>query len=124
MIEFTATSTFATRATMGDVRKGDLLHIEDADGSFRQMIVTQADRKGAMVTFAAKMTNPDVVLPEPLTLEQYRAMTAQERRAADVASQAAHDAWAKTYWSATTHRAATPVAKALGRTATVAYKKP
>lgn len=123
MITFAPTSSFAARTTMGQVRKGDLLHIEDADGSFRQMIVTQADRKGAMITIAAKMSNHDVELPEPLTLEQYRAMTEVERRDAERKSKAAFAAYALTYRSASTHRAATPIAKALGKNVTVAYKK-
>lgn len=123
-ITFAPSSSFAARATMGEVRKGDLLHIEDADGDFRQMIVTRAERVGAKVVFAAEMSNPDYVTVEDLTIEQYRALSSAEKLAWVAARDAALEANRRMHWSATTHRASTPVAKALGRNATVAYKKP
>lgn len=122
-ITFSPSSSFAVRKTMGEVRKGDLLHIEDADGSFRQMIVTRADRKGAMVTFAAEMTNPDYVRVADLTVDEYRALSSAEKAAWRDERDAATEANRRMHWSASTHRASNPVAKALGRNATVAFKR-
>jgi hypothetical protein len=123
MISFAPSSSFAARTTMGQVRPCDLLHIEDADGSARQLTVTAVAVTGKTVTITAHDLHADIPPVPAITGEDYRAMTDAEKADYRAAAKAASTAARRAFWSST-HRVSTPVAKALGRNVTVAYKKP
>ena len=104
---------------MGEIRVGDIVHFEDAP----QKTVTKVERKGKMVTIAARDLHLDLPVVPNYTAAEYRALTAAEK-AQWVADREALAAAAQASYFESTHRAASPIAKALWANVTVAYKKP